>query len=355
MADSPIFLDSDSPTPAKPGSRTTVPVGATIVVQSAPAVSWWRSWTLRLLMLALGFSVMFNFGLFAMYHDYMGSTEGPQEKFHSGEATARQKIALIEMVATIMPPYTERIIQQVKQAAEDEHVKGVLLVVDSPGGLVADSHQIYHELKKLSKDKPVFVQFQRIAASGGYYISMGAGPQGKIFAEPTTWTGSIGVIMPRYEFGELAEKLGVKSEPLKTGEFKDALSPFKPLSDREKALWENILNQSFDQFKSIIDENRDTLTAEQVAQLATGQIYTAKDAKENGLVDEIGFEEDSIEALKTQLNLKDVRVVKYHRPPTLMDVLTGSTESKANPWQAFLESTVPRAYYYASWLPPLPE
>ena len=103
-----------------------------------------------------------------------------------------------------------------------------LLVIDSPGGLVTDSHQIYHRLQKLQKEKPVNVQMKRMAASGGYYIAMGAGPKAKIFAEPTTWTGSIGVILPRYDFSKIAEQYGVASDPIKTGPYKDSLNPLRP-------------------------------------------------------------------------------------------------------------------------------
>src|SRR4029077_5357237 len=117
---------------------------------------------------------------------------------------------------TIMPPFTKRILQSIDHAKDDKHVKGVVLVVDSPGGLVSDSHQIYHRLKELGKTKPIFVSMKSLAASGGYYVSMGAGEEGRIFAEPTTWTGSIGVIMPRYEVVELAKKVGIDSKPLKT-------------------------------------------------------------------------------------------------------------------------------------------
>jgi protease-4 len=356
MAESPIFFDSDTPGAPKPGQRTVqVAPGATVIIQPATAGSW-RIWGMRLLTMALGVSIFFNLGMFALYHEYLGDANGPQEKFHSGDTTAEQKIAVIEMSATIMPPYTERIIKQIKKAAKDKDVKGVLLVIDSPGGLVADSHQIYHELKKVSAEKPMFVQMKRLAASGGYYIAMGAGPQAKLYAEPTTWTGSIGVIMPRYDVTQLAEKVGVKSEPLTTGEFKDSLSPFKPLSERERELWSDIIHQSFEQFTSVIDENREALDADKVKELATGQIFTAKDAKAKGLIDEIGFEEDALEALKAQLGLKKVRVVKYHAPPALVDVLMGDARTRnANPWQTFLEASVPRAYYYCSWLPPFPE
>ena len=138
----------------------------------------------------------------------------------------------------------------IEQARTDDHVKGVVLVVDSPGGLVADSHEIYHELRKLNQEhhKPIYVSMRRLAASGGYYVSMGAGPDGLLFAEPTTWAGSIGVIIPHYDVSGLADKLGVKEDSPKTGEFKDTLSIFRPVSAADKELWKPILDDSLDRF-----------------------------------------------------------------------------------------------------------
>jgi protease-4 len=103
-----------------------------------------------------------------------------------------------------MTPFSDRVIKTIKKVRDDKDVKGVLLAVDSPGGTVTNSHQIYHELKKLAEQKPVVVSMGSLAASGGYFVAMGAGPKGKIFAEPTTWTGSIGVIIPHYEVTEVA-------------------------------------------------------------------------------------------------------------------------------------------------------
>lgn len=344
MAAAPVFESDPSGRPATP----------TIVIQSG--ASGWTVWGFRLAVFALGLSVMANIGMFAAFRDYFANVEPPIERFHSGEETASEKLVVLKVNGTIMPPFTERLIEQIKQAAKTESVKGVLLSVDSPGGFVADSHQIYHELLKLSEKKPVYVQMKRLAASGGYYISMGAGPKAKIYAEPTTWTGSIGVIIPRYDVTELAKKFGVDSAPLKTGEFKDALNPFRPLTDRERAVWENILNQSYEQFVDVIATNRPKLDTEKVKALATGQIFTAKDAKENGLVDEIGYEDDALAALKTATGLSTARVVTYEHPTTLMDVLLGSAQVKAeaDPWRSFLEASVPRAMFYCSWLPPMP-
>ncbi len=327
----------------------------TIVVQSQ-APGFWRGWLIKLSLAALSLSLMVNVGLYAAYRQYFASTDPPHERYHSGNAKATEKIAILKMEATIMPPFTERLIQQIDHVATDESVKAVLLVVDSPGGLVTDSHQIYHRLQKLQKAKPIHVQMKRMAASGGYYIAMGAGPDAKIFAEPTTWTGSIGVILPRYDLSKLAATYGIASDPLKTGPFKDTLNPLRPMTDDERKLWEGIIDQSFQKFISVIDENREGLDRDGVKALATGQIYTADDAIANKLIDEIGFQEDSLESLKQKINLKNPRIVTYETPKSLMDIVLGNSKAQTSvdPWKSFLESTVPRAMYYCSWLPPMP-
>ena len=355
MADSRIFTPSQASVPTTNGEQAIAPQ-QTIVLQSAPG--FWRSWSVRLLLAALGFSVMFNFGLYSAYREYFANAEPPEERFHSGSESSRDKIAVVQVDGTIMPPFTERLLKQIERVGKDDNVKGMLLVVDSPGGLVADSHEIYHRLKQISAKKPIYVQMKRMAASGGYYISMGAGPQGRIFAEPTTWTGSIGVIIPRYDFSKLAEKYGVGSDPLKTGEFKDALNPFHPLSDNERKLWENILDQSFQKFIGVIDENREKLDADGVKALATGQIFTADDAIQNKLIDEIGYEEDSLKALKDKLKLKEARVITYHSPLTLAEQILGTAvkvKQPIDPIKTLIDASVPRALYLCSWWPALPE
>jgi len=147
-----------------------------IVIQTEAAkqrTSWWS----RILIFLLLFSVLSNIGMYAQYQEYFNSGAQPMEHHFSGsEAQGADKIALVEVSGTIMPPNTERIIKSIKKAKDDDGVKGVVLVVDSPGGFVADSHEIYHELRRLKDKKPVFVQMKRLAASGGYYVSMGAGP-----------------------------------------------------------------------------------------------------------------------------------------------------------------------------------
>ena len=346
--------DDAKPVATGPGESDSRPPQTIIIQQPI------RSGRLltRLLMIGLTVSILVIFGMWARYQEYYSNVTPTLEKFHSGERSAQEKIALIRVSGTIMPPFTTRILNSIQRAGEDEAVKGVVLVVDSPGGLVTDSHQIYHALKKLStqKQKPIFVAMKRMAASGGYYISMGAGESGKIYAEPTTWTGSIGVIIPHYDVSKLAEEWKISADPLKTGQFKDALSPFRELSGEERQVWNEILDDAFQRFLEVIADNRQQLDRAAVKKLATGQIYTALQAVENGLVDEIGYMDDAIDALKAQLELEEVRVVTYQYQPSLAELLVGSAEAKQPEpqWRAMLDATVPRAMYFFSWTPGVP-
>ena len=316
-----------------------------------PPRPWWPAVVTVLLLISLSVNGL----LWCLSLDWLGGTGQIEESFHAGTEASKNKVVLIEIAGTIMPPFTDRILKQIKQAKEDEGVKGVLLRIDSPGGFVADSHQIYHRLKELSAKKPLVVQMGSFAASGGYYVALGGGPESKIYAEPTTWTGSIGVIIPRYELTGLKEKIGIDSKPLKTGEFKDALSPFHSLTERETAVWNNILGQSFERFLRVIDENRSALKLDDVRKLATGQIYTADDALREHLIDAIGFEEDAIEDLRKRLGAADVRVMRYSSSTGLIDLVLGASarETPAEFWNSLLETTVPRAMYYCSSLPPV--
>lgn len=343
--------EQSPPSPESPPTQTIV-----IQQQSSPR------WLARLLVLVLGLSLTFNFSQFAAsYLARQGESSGRGraiESFHSGKESASDKIAILEISGTIMPPFTERILGTIEQIEDDKTVKGVVLLIDSPGGLVADSHQIYHRLEQFRERKaragenlPIYVAMSRMAASGGYYVAMGAGPEGKIYAEPTTWTGSIGVIIPRYDVSKLASDFGVRAEPLTTGPFKDSMSPFRELAPEERVLWEEIMDDSFQRFQQVIVAGRKDLDEAEVRELATGRIFTADQAKANGLIDEIGYLEDAVDALQTQLGLSEARVVKYEYPATLADLLLGSAQARqpVDPWRAIMESSVPRAMYFCGW------
>ncbi|MGE4004207.1 MAG: signal peptide peptidase SppA [Planctomycetaceae bacterium] len=335
-------LPPQQPQENRPGPP---PWPKTIVIQQRSFL-----WLAAVLLFLLLISGLVNLGLFITVAQQSSDPSAPVETYVSGDATAEEKLALLEVEGTIMPPFTERWIKAVQTIAEDDAVKGVVLRIDSPGGLVADSHQIYHALSELRRETeiPIYVSMARIAASGGYYIAMGAGPEGRIFAEPTTWTGSIGVIMPRYNAAELAAKVGVEADPLVTGKFKDTLSPLRDMTEEERKLWQEILNDSFVQFKDVILEGRTNLDQAKLDELATGQVFTARQAKDNGLLDEIGFQEDVVAALAEKLGLEDPMVVRYEHPLSLFEMLTGATAAKATPapWEQLLSPQVPHALYY---------
>lgn len=343
-------MSTDPHSVPSPASRSQSGWPRTIVVQQ-PATSRWLTWLLGLL---LAGSILLNVLLLLAVVSGSGSTDGPTEKFVSGQR-GNGKLAILEVSGTIMPPFTERWLKTIETIQNDESIDGVLLRVDSPGGLVADSHQIYHALLQLREKAqlPVYVSMARIAASGGYYIAMGAGPEARIFAEPTTWTGSIGVMIPRYDVSALGEKIGVTSAPLTTGPYKDSLNPFKELTAGEQQVWEEIMTDAFDQFKEVINDGRANLDEAAISQLATGQVYTADQSLANGLVDELGFEDDALEALATKLGLTDPEVVKFEYPPTLTELLLGRLDPPrvASPWEMLLEAGVPRAMYFCGWNP----
>jgi len=301
-------------------------------------------------------SLLANFAQSVAFQEY-ASGEKPYEKFHSGELIATDKIARLEISGVIMPPSTDRWLKAIKKISEDDAVKGVVLIIDSPGGLVADSHQIYHRLQKLAEKKPIVVSMKRLAASGGYYVAMGAGPKAKLFVEPTTWVGSIGVIVPRYDVSELAKQWGIKSEPLVTGPLKNTLDPLNPMKPEEEAVWKAIIDDAFARFVNVIDTGRAKLDDAAIRKLATGQIYTAQQGLENGLVDVIGYDDDATEDLKTQLGLKSARIVEYQFPTGLFDVLSASSPSPSSsaaaidPLKRLFEANVPRAMYLFGWRP----
>lgn len=319
---------------------------------------WWRRCR-RTVPVLLVLSVLVNVALYYLW-DAASAGKGPLEEFHSGERSSESTLVVIPIKGVIMPPLTGRVLSMIDRAEQDDSVQGVVLLIDSPGGLVSDSHQIYHRLEQYRQDSgnPIYVAMSRMATSGGLYVAMGAGPQAKVFAEPTTWTGSIGVIIPRYDVSDLSARFGVSVDPLKTGPLKDSLNPFRELSENERAVWSVILDDAFQRFIGVIADNRDGLDRRRVTELATGQIYTASQAQEQGLVDEIGYEEDAIESLKQQLGLSTVRVVIYRFEQGWLELLTSAIEVREprHQLQAFLDAGVPRALYLCSWggLPPGP-
>jgi protease-4 len=248
--------------------------------------------------------------------------------------------------------------QQIDAIRKDDRVKAVVVRVDSPGGTITGSDYILHHLRKLKQEKelPLVVSMGSMAASGGYYVSMAVGTQERaIYAEPTTTTGSIGVIIPHYDVSSLLERFDVKDDSIASGPNKQLLSMTKALSPEQRELVQGYVDEAFARFKEIILAGRPALAAnpEKLDALATGEIFSAAKAKQHGLVDEIGFVEDAIARACELANLveEDTTVTRYERPLSLFDGFMTSRVSAPSPAAALLEHSVPRAWYLCSTLP----
>jgi protease-4 len=270
-------------------------------------------------------------------------------------------VAIINVSGVIMEG-DGHVKRQIDRVREDENVKAVVVRIDSPGGTITGSDYIYHHLTKLKKERgfPLVVSMGAIAASGGYYIAMAVGDTEKsIYAEETTTTGSIGVIIPHYDVSGLLERFSIKDDSIVTHPRKQMLSMTKPLSEEDRKLLEGYISAAFKRFKEVVKSGRPKFREheEQLEDLATGEIFVATQAKENGLVDELGFVEDAIDrAIElAKLDKSKVRVVEFKRPLTLLGaVAAGRARSQSN-WglAELLELAAPRAYYLSSTLPTL--
>ena len=193
-----------------------------------------------------------------------------EETHYSGNSSASDKIAIVSVEDMIIDLTARHVIRQLKSAKEDEHVKAVILKVDSPGGTINASDHIHRRVKELCRGpgstKPIVVSMQGLAASGGYYVSA---PANKIFAERTTMTGSIGVIASFPNFAGLMDEWKVRMEVIKTGPLKDSGSPFRVMNDDERKRWDALIDDAFKTFIEVVAEGR-KIDENKVRELATG-------------------------------------------------------------------------------------
>ena len=200
------------------------------------------------------------------------------------------KIALIKIEGVILD--SREIIEELKEYNSNESVKAILLRIDSPGGAVAPSQEIYEEVKKIRDEgkKKIVTSMGSVAASGGYYI---ASVSDKIVANPGSITGSIGVIMELANVSGLMKKVGVESVVIKSGKYKDMGSIFRTMTKEERDLLQGVMDDVHDQFIEAVAVGRD-IEKEQLIPIADGRVFTGRQAKELGLVDEIGNMQDAI-------------------------------------------------------------
>jgi protease IV len=220
---------------------------------------------------------------------------------------SRHAFGLIEEESTVA-----RVRSELEKAEDDRRVKAVVLRINSPGGGVTASDEVWSQIVRFKKKRaiPIIASLGDVAASGGYYIACAAD---RIVANPTTMTGSIGVIMLNFDVEGLLAKVGVRNETYKAGEHKDILSPFRAATPEERRIVQSILDSLHERFITVVREGRPHLDQNHIGELTDGRIFDAQGALAAGLVDEIGDVDAAIEVAKQAANLERARVVAYHR------------------------------------------
>ncbi len=225
--------------------------------------------------------LIFFFGILSLIGRYSG---GRSSRLAFGE-----KIAIVDVKGVIAQ--SSGIIEELQQYVDDKEIKAIILRIDSPGGGVGPAQEIYREVMRIKPKKKVVTSMGSVAASGGYYI---ASASDLIVANPGTITGSIGVIMQFSNLEELLKKIGIKGVVLKSGEHKDIGSPFREMTPEEKKIMQEVLDNVHQQFIQAVADGR-KLDRAKVAEIADGRILTGEQAKNLGLVDQMGNLQDAID------------------------------------------------------------
>ena len=254
----------------------------------------------------------------------------------AGLSGSGAKIAMIPVEGVIDDQMAKNVNRYLKQYGDDARVKAIILRVDSPGGGVSASQEIYTEVRRLKADKKkkIVVSMGSVAASGGYYLAC---PADKIFANQGSVTGSIGVIAEWINYKDLAEWAKIKPVVFKSGEFKDTGSPTRDLTDREKAYFQSMIDELNGQFVKAVLEGRQgrgeqgsEINEERLRALADGRVYTGATALRNGLIDAVGNYEDALRKTAEMVGIKGRPTVvtppKEREPFPLLDLLLGAAK-----------------------------
>ena len=246
-----------------------------------------------------------------------------EERVLSGEG--KDKIVLMDIAGVITseegssslggvkkPGMLAQMREQLDRARGDRNVKAVVLRINSPGGGVTASDTLYHEIKrfKMETGVKVIAHFLDAGTSGAYYAALASD---RITAQPTSITGSIGVIMLRIDATGLMQKIGVQTLEISSGEQKGMGSPFRPVSPEEKKIFQAMIDSLYGRFVGVVADDR-KMTSERVRQLADGRIYTSQESKDAGLIDDIGYLDDAFAQARKLANLERATVVTYLRP-----------------------------------------
>jgi protease IV len=245
------------------------------------------------------------------------------------EGDETEKVAVVPIVNSMMlEAQAERFDKTMGTVEKDANVKAVVIKIDTPGGAVTAADEMYHRIQVFKQRKPgvpVIVSMGGYATSGGYYAACAAD---YLIAQPTTITGNIGVILPHYNLDKLADKWGIEDTSIhSTGaDYKEAGSMFKPMSETERVYLLGLIDSAFKQFKAVVDTGRKGKLTQSIDQIANGKAYTADEAKGLGLVDQIGYEADAYQYAATKVGLKNMTVVKFDEPSSLLEMLSSSSK-----------------------------
>lgn len=273
------------------------------------------------------------------------SAASPARLYGSGE----DKVAIIDIAGTIADQDTSGgfgasavssprgIIRAFEEVRDDESVKAIVLRINSPGGTVTASEEIYQLIRSYRDDLslPIIASMSDVAASGGYYVSLAAD---HIVANKSTLTGSIGVIFQTYNFEELANEYGVKSVTVASGENKDFLNPLEPVSEEQIAILQRLTDEAYGQFVGHVSERRPIEPAT-LAEVADGRVLSGEQALQVGLVDSVGTLQDAVNVALRQANINEASVVVYGEK-SFLDMFLG-VMSRNSLLKSFFPGTEP--------------
>lgn len=269
------------------------------------------------LMALLTFGAIFLFFLIVIV--VVAGLEG-----HSPTLAIGEKVGVIEVTGVIAD--SRQVMKQIDDFRKDESVRAVVLRINSPGGGVAPSQEICEEIEKLAKKKPVVASMGSVAASGGYYIAV---PATRIFANPGTITGSIGVIMEFANIEQLLGKIGLHSEVVKSGPHKDIGSPTRPMTESDRKILQGMIDDVYDQFIHQVSVSR-KIPLEDVKALADGRIFSGRQALASGLVDELGNFRDAVVSAGELAGIQGEPKLVYppRKNPNILDYLVEESVSR---------------------------
>ncbi len=276
-----------------------------------------------------GLSLLLNIYLIA-FAGILGGTNARHKTIVDGDAT--QVIAVVPISGMIDSKAYDQFDKVMRKLEQDKNVKALVIEIDSPGGTVTASDEIYHRIRsfKLDHGVPVVVSMRSLAASGGYYVAC-AGDW--LFAEPTTLTGSIGVVLPKFNLSKLAEKWGIQdtSQHSTGADFKTAGSPLRPETAAETQYFQEVIDASVQDFKNVVADARlAKLTVPGgINEVASGKIFKGTTAVKMGLVDQIGFPADAWAYAKSAAGLKNPSVVRYEEPNSFLEMLGANSSFPA--------------------------